>query len=160
MKITAIVNRFEFYATQNLALAYDPEAKDKSFFVCDLEALQSALKTGIRFPAMFAQVPEFEKDGNTDSPMEHIEGSFMILKSVKVNDVAGRLQAYDDCKEIADQVLNYMIEDSGDFFDGGFLKTSEGHFGPVADSIYGWAVNYSFEQGYDGVRDPAKWRPE
>jgi hypothetical protein len=36
-------------------------------------------------------------------------------------------------------------------------KTAEGPFGPVGDQVFGWGVNFSFEQAIGMELNPAKW---
>jgi hypothetical protein len=158
MTITDIVNRFIFYATDSKDVNYDPASKKPSFFLCNVEDIQQAIKNGITFPCIILQVPVFDKEGDTDNITEHVEGSFMILKPVKNGDIMGRMNVYDECKLIADQVINHMIQDAPDYFDGAQVKTAEGSVGPLVDQVYGWGVNFGFAQGYDGELDPEKWR--
>jgi hypothetical protein len=160
MQIATLADRFSIYAQSNLALAYDPAAKEKSFFVCDIEEISAALKTGIKFPCLFLQVPEFEKSGLVDNAVENVECSFIILMQVKTGDYTGRLAAYDQCKGISDQIVNYMVEDTDEYYEGGQVKTAEGKFGPISDGIYGWGVNFGFEQAYNAEVDPDQRRPQ
>jgi hypothetical protein len=158
LDIATIVSRFQFYARDNQDIKFDPSAKNKSFMLCDMQDVADALKTGIQFPCLFLQTPTFDKEGGVDQSFEHVSGSFTVMIGpVKVGDYAGRMQAYSDSKAICDQVIAHMIQDSDDYFDGAMPKTAEGPFGPVGDQVFGWGVNFSFEQAIGMELNPAKW---
>lgn len=158
MQISDLANRFGFYATDNIDLNHDPASATPAFLVCEIEELQAAVRNGLSLPCLLFQTPDFEKDGDGDHPVEHLEGSYIILDRVERNDSPGRLAAYDRCKRISDQLINHMIEDSDEFFDGNVVKTAEGRVGPLTDNLYGWAVNFGFAEAYNGEKDPAKWK--
>ena len=158
MQISDIVNRFLFYARDNKDLLHViGDKQNNAFMVCDMEDVGASVKNGIKFPCMLLQVPLYEKEGEIDATIEHVECSFIILNKVKLGDFAGRIQAYSDCKAIADQMIYHMIQDADTYFDGAMPKTSEGPVGPVVDSIYGWGVNFTFEQGIGTTLNDAKW---
>lgn len=158
MDIGTLAARFEHYAQINRDLAHDPDGDEPAFLVCNLEQIAAALKNGISLPVMFLQVPEFEKSGLIDNAIENIECSFIILAPVAVGDYRGQLTAYDTCKKISDQIINYTVEDSDDYFEGGQIKTSEGAAGPIGDNMYGWGVNFGFDQAYNAQVDESKRR--
>lgn len=157
LKISDIVDRFTFYARDNQDLLFDPDAKNKSFMLCEMLDVAASVINGIKFPCMLLQIPQFEKEGEVDATYEHVEGSFIILTKAKATDYAGRMQAYSDCKAIADQMIYHMIQDADDYFDGAMPKTSEGAVGPIVDSLYGWGVNFGFQQAIGTELDPDKW---
>lgn len=158
MNIASLVSRFEFYTRDNKLLLHvvnDPA--NKAFAVCDMEDIAVSVRNGLKLPCLLLQVPVTEKEGEIDSVIEHWEASFIVLAEAANGDYAGRMQAYSDCKDIADQVIFQMIEDAGDFYDGALPKTSEGKVGPVVDNIYGWGVSFGFEMGIGTIPDPAQW---
>lgn len=158
MKIATLAARFQHYATINTDLAFDQASTNSSFLVCDIEEILNAIKTGISLPVMFLQVPEFSKEGNADNAIESVECAFMILNQGAAGNGILNLQVYDQCKDTADQVINYMVEDSPDYYEGATLKTAEGKVGPIGDQLYGWVVNFGFDQSYNAQADPAKRR--
>lgn len=158
MQIATLADRFAYYAMANVDLAHDPDSKTPAFFVCNIEEISAAIKNGISLPCMFLQVPEFEKSGLVDNAVENVECSFLVLKKNTPGDTRQRLHLFDECKAISDQIVNYMVRDADEYFEGGQVKTSEGVFGPIADNLYGWAVSFGFDQAYNAEVDETKWR--
>lgn len=157
LQIADIVNRFFFYAQDSQDILFDPTAKLKSFMVCDMEDVAVSIRNGIKLPCVLLQVPVYEKEGDVDAAFEHVECSFIVLNKAAIGDYAGRMLAYSACKQIADQFIYRMIQDADEYFDGAMPKTSEGPVGPIGDSIFGWGVNFGFQQAIGTAIDPAKW---
>jgi hypothetical protein len=158
MNIADLAARFEYYAINNSLIKHDPDSDIKAFLLCDVQDVQISVKNGIKFPCLFIQTPEVEKDGGRDSTTEHFEGSFVILATCPAGSTAAfKIDLLNTCKTIADQVYNRMMLDSEEHFDSALVKTSEGAFGPVAGYVYGWGVNFGFEQGYNAEVTAADW---
>lgn len=158
MNIAELGNRFEFYAINIKEIKHDPTAQKKAFLLCDVQDVQVSIKNGLKFPCLLMQTPEVEKEGDTDSIIEHFEGSFVVLDAYSPRGTAAeKLAVYNDCKAIADKIYKRMIKDSDEYFEGALVRTSEGSFGPVAGELLGWGVNFGFEQGFDGETDPDDW---
>jgi hypothetical protein len=159
MDISTISDRFEFYAINHKSIKHNPLVKkDTAFLLVDIQDVSVSVKTGLKFPCMFLQTPEVEKDGDMDSIYEHYEGSFAILKILDAGlTAAAKMHLFRDCKEIADEIYNRMLLDSDDYFEGAQIKTAEGAFGPIAGNVAGWGVNFGFQQGYDGEVNADKW---
>jgi hypothetical protein len=158
MDIASLRDRFEYYARINGDLKHDPDSATPAFLVCNLEQIAAALRNGISLPVMFLQVPEFEKSGLVDNAVENIECSFIILDKVAVGDFRAQFDAYNNCKKISDQIINYTVEDSDTYFEGGQIKTAEGAAGPLGDNLFGWGVNFGFDQAYNAQVDESKRR--
>ena len=158
MNIAELSARFEFYAAKNKSINHDANSKLKGFLQVDVQDVQVSIKNGIKFPCLLLQTPEVEKDGGIDNITEHYEGSFVVLQQCDVNQTAAfKMNLLYECKLICDQIFNRMIVDSDEYFEGAQIKTSEGSFGPIAGGVYGWGVNFGFEQGYNGELNPDDW---
>lgn len=156
MDITQLTQLFESYATKNKALAHNAADKNNiAFLECDMEEVQSALRTGLKFPCMLVQTPEVDKEGSLDNIVEQWEGSFIILMP-QTTDLT-KSQCYQRAKNICDQIITAMVRDTFEYFEGGMMKTSEGKIGPVSDRLYGWGVNFGFDQGFDASFNPDNW---
>lgn len=157
MDIVTLSDRFEFYATDNEDIGHvGGDKKNTAYLECDVEEIQAAIKNGLKLPCVLLQTPDFDKDGDADNITEHLQCSFLVLESLKPGD--RKFPTYDRCKKIADQFVNHLVQDADEFFEGALPKTSEGRIGPLTDNLYGWAVNFSLDAGYDGTLDPTKWR--
>jgi len=157
MDIVTISDRFEFYCTDNLDINHvTGEKRNTAFLEADVEELQAAIKNGLKLPCVLLQTPEFDKDGDQDNVTEHVQCSFLVLDHLKPGD--RKLPLYNSCKKIADQLINHLVQDADEFFEGAIPKTSEGKIGPLTDNIYGWGVNFAWDTGYDATLNPDKWR--
>jgi|GEM_PF-1111376 len=158
MDIAQLAERFKLYAIHSKAIKHDPTAIKKAFLLCDIQDVQVSIQNGLKFPCMLMQTPEVEKAGENDSIIEHFEGSFVILDNLPSGSTAeAKLALINNCKTIADKVYRMMLKDSDEYFEGALVKTAEGLFGPVANTLIGWGVNFGFEQGFDGESDPNDW---
>lgn len=159
MDILQLSARFQYYAQKHKLLKYVPgDPKKRSYFECDAEEVAAAIKTGLSLPCLLLQTPTFEKDGSVDNATEHPECSFIILDHLPNG--APKFPLYHKLKGIADQIVNHIIADAPEYFEGGLIKTSEGAFGPIGDRLFGYAVNFGFEQAYNAELDPGQWEEE
>lgn len=158
MNIATLSSRFEFYATKHKLLKHVPgNDLERAYLQVDVQDIQVSVSTGLKFPCLFLQTPEVEKDGGMDNITEHYEGSFVVLMVCGAGQTAAfKMNLLYECKQICDQVYNRMIVDSDEYFEGARIKTSEGSFGPVSD-LMGWGVNFGFEQAYNGELNAEDW---
>jgi hypothetical protein len=159
MNISTLTSRFEFYAQKHKLIKHVPgdDLTQRAFLQVDIQDITVSISTGLKFPCLFLQTPEVEKDGGIDCIAEHYEGSFVVLMVCENGATAAfKMDLLYQCKQICDQIFNRMIADTDEYFEGARIKTSEGSFGPVQNLI-GWGVNFGFEQAYDGELNPEDW---
>jgi len=153
-QISSLVDRFEHYAVNLKEIKHVKGDKKKSFMHLDLETLQQALTSGIKFPALFLQTPDVEKAGSYDNMSEQFDFTYVIV--MKLGTTKAKL--IDDTKQISDKIFNRTLQDA----QLGILPSvtpgsSEGLFGPVGDGLYGWAKSMAIATGYDGQVVDTDW---
>jgi hypothetical protein len=157
MDLLALLNRFQFYAIQNKSLRHNPAVPAETAFVnFDWEELSAAVETAVKFPCLFLQTPDIEKDGlDQDSLHETYELTFMVLDFMADGDYANKPIILQKCKTITDSLYNRMQVDAGVIFDSEMSKTQEGAM--KATGLIGWSVTLAFNQGYDRTVDNTQW---
>ena len=157
MDLLALLNRFEYYTIQNKSLRHNPAIKEDTAFVnFDWEELAAAVETAVKFPCLFLQTPDIEKDGqDQDNLTETYEVTFMVLDHLADGDYANKPTLLQNCKTITDSIYNRMQQDAGEIFDSEISKTQEGAM--KASGLIGWSVTLAFTQGYNRTVDNTQW---
>lgn len=156
MNITALIERFEYYAINLKDIKHDPEdSRNKAFFHVDIDSIQQAVLSGIKFPALFLQTPEVEKGGAYDNMSESFDFTYVILFKGTPSTKAA---IFDQAKLLSDKVFNRLMLDVATGFLPGILSgTQEGQFGPMTDSIYGWGKSMAISDAYDAEAKQTDW---
>jgi len=159
MDIAALTARFLFFAQKHKLVRHSPDdKKETAFLLFDMENINASIKNGLKFPCVLLQTPEVVKQGEHDSTIEQYECSFMVLKPLPKSDITLKPGIVQDCKAISDQFLNRLYDDAENgLIDGGLSNTSEGIIGPIGDGLYGWGVNFMYENGYDASVHTDDW---
>lgn len=156
MNLITLLNRFEFYATQNKSLRHNANIKEQRAYVnFDWEELAAAVETSVKFPCLFLQTPEVEKEGTQDTLTENFELTFMVFDFLADGDFKNKGNILQSCKNIADAIYNRMQMDAPELYDSEISKTQEGTI--KASGLIGWSVTLGFTHGYDGSVNTTQW---
>lgn len=157
MKIEDLINRFEHYAKTLKSVRHDPDKRtERAFLHLDIEDLQESITSGLKFPAILVQTPEYGKGGeNYDNLNEKINFTFLVLDS---GSRKTKLQKISKSKKIADLLYARLLTDVNELepLYGAIVGTDEGVFGPMGD-IYGWGVSCDISTAFDGELKPEDW---
>lgn len=156
MRIEDLINRFEFYAINHPEIKHNPAIRSGCAFLnLDLESLQDATTSGLKFPAILIQTPSVEKGGNYDTLNEAFSFTYIVLNSSRKKQ---KLELISQAKSISDTILSRFLSDvqSLDFLYGVIDGSDEGAFGP-ANEIYGWAVSLVVSTPFDGELKAENW---
>lgn len=158
ISISDLVARFEHYAINLKEIAHLPgDRRNNAFMHLDIESLQDAVSSGIKFPALFIQTPDVEKASVYDNISEQYNFTFIIL----LKKTSTKAVLIDSAKAISDKIYNRLMLDTNSGLIPGVLPGSdEGIFGPMSDELYGWAKSMSINDGYDGEVNQTDWEDE
>lgn len=157
---------FQNLATQSKDLNHVEADKKKAFFVVDdpfdLSAIENALRSTVKFPAMLLDVPEFKPSGNGSANYtETVDGVFMIVKDAKPNTKAA---VRDECKAIGMRILfrmhydykRQMIE-AGKYIAFKIDDVEVSAVGPMAVSCHGYMFSFRFVCPFGFTVSGANW---
>jgi len=156
MRIEDLINRFEFYAENHPEVKHDPANRSsRAFLNLDLESLQEAVTSGLKFPSILIQTPGVEKDGNYDNLNEAFSFTYIVLNSSRKKQ---KRELISQAKSISDTIFSRFLTDvqTLDFLYGVIDGSDEGAFGPT-NEIYGWAVSLVISSPFDGELKADNW---
>lgn len=114
-------------------------------------SLRSKLKAPEGQPFLVAQNYQVDYgDNNGDYLSRELQGAYLVLQRVKLDDYEARDAAVANCEKIAEQLFAALMHELRENHDT-YLTVADawlGHVGPLEDSSIGVRMNFSF-------RDPA-----
>lgn len=120
----------------------------------DIDSLQAALTSGIKFPALYLQTPESNKENSYDSIAE----AFTFTYVIAVKDRAAKSVLLDRAKSISDKIFSRLnLDIRNGVINCALDGSDEGQFGPVGDEIYGWGVSITLTSPFDAQVKPEDW---
>ncbi len=166
MNEASYISYFQNLAIQSKDLQHNTTGLKKSFLVVDnpfdLTALDAAIRTTLKVPAMLLDIPEFSPSGNgTANFTNTVNGMFMIIMKANKNNLA---TVRDQCLEIGMKFLYRMHYDykrqaieSGKpvFFQ--MDDTQVEPVGPIAVEYHGYLFRFSFICPFGFSVNGASW---
>jgi len=179
MLLQQYIAYFEQIATQHRAIGHVPgslhaDALPESCRFATYNATDVLLKrqrTKIGYPALLAEVYEWEQKGTVYDPKREYRAAFSIVSRARANDAADEIAQLDLCETIMQQVVHRLYKDhygpDADACSSPFryIDVPGGEamcFGPIWENVFGWRFEFAFRPrlpiNFSDKLSPDVWR--
>lgn len=159
MNIMSLSNYFEVLCSKHVNIAHTTSSPK---YFSDIDEAEAKLRSGLAGFNFIMGPPMFDIDMTSqDAIFDNNSISFLIVRYVKNDDILDRLQAYDECKQIAYDFISKMRYDklncTGEF---DYVDLENAHtepLGPILDGYYGTVTDISFLDDVDLELNDSRW---